>query len=153
MTLQSHHISGFVAVAITVFAGSASAQSQLSSGDCSPNIGEVTGNVSINCPVGSSYRGGVFLFEEPVEIYWNEWWGVPLKDEQYMRRYHSAELTVWAEGKAVDFVGHIYMNCENSRYDWKAASNFGDRNLTSEEIDELVPRQVTRNIWKLFCRE
>lgn len=105
---------------------------------------------TIESKVGQPYNGGVFLYEEPVEIYWNDWWAHPLKSRADVKEYGQAEPTITGEGKTVDFVGLLSINCENGKHTWRGTQNF-DRTLGEQETDEIVPPQVIKNAHKLFC--
>lgn len=105
---------------------------------------------AIDSKVGQVYRGDVFLYEEPIEMYWNNWWAHPLSSDSQRKMLGQAELTITGEGKTVDFVGTLSMNCENGKYSWRGTENFQQR-LNGREVVELVPRQVIKNVHKLFC--
>ena len=105
----------------------------------------------IDGKIGESYRQGIFLLEEKIEIYFNDWWGHPHASDFEIQKYGQAELTVRGEGKTVDFTGTLSMNCENSRYFWKGGQDFQSP-LSDEEIEEIVPKQIYRNVYKLLCR-
>lgn len=101
--------------------------------------------------VGSTYRGGVFLLEEPVEgIYYNEWWAHPISSDEEISKFNQAEMTIRGEGKTIDFAGVLSMNCTNGRYLWMGTHNFIDP-ISEEKTKRLVPLQVTRNAYRLFC--
>lgn len=128
------------------------AQQQRTEGDCSPNVGSAQGNVTVICNFGDLYKGGIYLYEEPVEIYWNDWWAFPFRQFGPSAAPSNISVTVFAEGKTKEFVGVLDMNCENGRYRWIVAANF-DRPLDVGRIDEeMVPTPVVRNIWRFFCR-
>lgn len=118
-----------------------------------------TGNLQIGRDLivnrfGESTRDdGIFLYEEKVEIYWNDWWAHPLQSRKTRDKYGHADLTITGEGKTVDFRGIISMNCENGKFHWVTASNFGKSIEGDSNISMIVPKQVTKNIYKLFCRD
>jgi len=103
--------------------------------------------------IGESYNNGQFLYEEKVELYWNDWWGHPLSSRKEIEKYHQAEITIRGEGKTVDFSGVLSMNCMNGKHYWVTASNFSSQIASDEEIERLVPKEVISNVYKLYCRE
>ena len=106
----------------------------------------------ISDKIGTPYRYGIFLFEEKVEIYWNDWWAHPLRNKKEIERLGQAELTIRGEGKTVDFVGVLSMNCDNGKYFWRGVENFYTVIRNDKEIAEVVPTPVIKNVYKLFCR-
>lgn len=100
---------------------------------------------------GELFKGGVFLYEEKIEgSYWNEWWGHPLKSKDDVINLGQAEITIRGEGKTVDFVGMLSINCSNGKYFWAGTQNFIDP-ITEIEAEEIVPKQVITNAIRLFC--
>ena len=83
--------------------------------------------------IGKAYREGIFLYEEKVEIYWNDWWGHPHRSDYEIQKYGQAELTVRGEGKTVDFTGTLSMNCSNAKYFWKGLRTFMIRFLRKKK--------------------
>ncbi|MDO6681223.1 hypothetical protein Q4551_02890 [Oceanobacter sp. 5_MG-2023] len=61
--------------------------------------------------IGSSFNGGDFLYREAVEMYWNDWVGFPVMAAD--SGTSNRRITVVGEGKAVDFIGNLSINCEN----------------------------------------
>lgn len=110
-------------------------------------------DVIVNRYGESSGEEGVFLYEEKIEIYWNDWWAHPLRSREHVARVRQAEVAITGEGKTVDFSGVISMNCENGKYFWKSASNFRRPLVDKQAIEDKVPDQIHRNVYKLFCRE
>ncbi len=102
--------------------------------------------------IGSSHNNGQFLYEEKVELYWNDWSGHPLTSWKEIEKYHQAEITIRGEGKTVDFSGILSMNCKNGRHYWVTASNFGGQISSVDKIEKLVPEQVIKNVYKLYCK-
>jgi hypothetical protein len=105
--------------------------------------------------IGTSFRGGIFLYEQPIEgVYTNDWWAHPLKSMEEIRETGSAELTITGEGKTVEFIGTLSMDCSGRHQRWRGVQNFYDSIRGDDErITELVPNQVIRNVYRLFCRE
>ena len=103
--------------------------------------------------VGANVDGGIFLFREPLEVYWNDWVGFPLMQKRSSVT-GQARLTVTGEGKTASFVGTLSINCENRKYFWETAAN-GIENLSpsnEKRINEIVPRQVVNNATRLLCK-
>ena len=100
--------------------------------------------------IGQKINGGVFVYRESVEMYWNDWTAYLLMDEKSLTMGEQAHLTLIGEGKTVAFVGNISINCENGKFFWKSASN-GEMLSNEEEINSVVPNQVIKNATKLFC--
>lgn len=123
---------------------------QIQSGENNIQVGR---DIIVNHNGESSRDDGMFLYEEKIEMYWNEWWAHPLGSKKTIKKYGQAEITIMGEGKTVDFSGIISMNCSNGKYYWRSVSNFGDAITDDIEIKRLVPDQIRKNIYKLFCRE
>lgn len=92
-----------------------------------------------------AYQDGVFLYEDPVEGVYSNFWTAYL-----MRMDPSPHLTVRGEGKTVEFSGVITLNCENGRYLWETGSDFGTP-IAKAEIDDYVPQPVHRAMYRIFC--
>ncbi len=119
-------------------------------GDNTTAIVNNTGNIIINHNGESSRGDGVFLYEEELEPpYWNEWWAYPVMNKE--KNFGNAEVTIRAEGKSVDIYGILDMNCESWEHEWKSLSDFGESITASERINELIPKQVYKNVHRLFC--
>lgn len=102
--------------------------------------------------IGSSVDGGVFLYREPVEIYWNDWIAFPLMANTSIPTSGQARVTVIGEGKTATFVGNLSINCENGKHYWESAGS-GSEFLTGEqEVKKIVPHSVVLNAVKLFCK-
>lgn len=103
--------------------------------------------------VGSRGSEGIFLFEEPIEQagYFNEWWAHEVSSESEIEQLGQVEVSIRGDGKTVDFTGLLSMNCENGKNFWRGTQNFNTP-LDEEEVNETVPKQVIRNVYKLFCR-
>lgn len=163
MTTKISHVLGVIASIVSIVGGlvvflpkqepaatPSPAPIQIQSGSGNMQAGR---DIIINHK-GESTRGdGVFLYEEKVEIYWNEWWAHPLQSHETMKKYGQAELTITGEGKTVDFSGVISMNCNNGKYYWKTATNFQTALSGEKDLMAVVPDQVHKNVYKLFCRE
>lgn len=97
---------------------------------------------------GDRYENGeVFLYREPVEIYWNDWTGI---------RVSKDRVRISAQGKTVDFKGVLSLNCRGaSGYSWITANNkFGQGNITTDaQISKIVPVQVTLAASEEFCQD
>ena len=92
-----------------------------------------------------SYQDGTFLFEDPVEGVYSNFWTA------YTNRMEpSPELTIRGEGKTVEFSGVIVLNCSNYKYVWRGGANFGEP-LTEEQIKSLVPEPAIRATTRIFC--
>jgi len=102
--------------------------------------------------IGAKANGGVFVYRESVEMYWNDWTAYLLMDKKTLKMMGQAHLTLVSEGKTSEFVGNISINCENGKYFWESASNFGDALPNKKEISAVIPTQVIKNVTKLFCK-
>lgn len=101
--------------------------------------------------IGDSVDGGIFLYREQVERYWNEWVAYPLYGKDKTFRLKQARVTVIGEGKTATFIGNLSINCESGKYFWESAGS-GSRFLTTEkEADEIVPKRVIQSAAKLSC--
>lgn len=88
--------------------------------------------------------GMVFLYREPIEIYWNDWAGKHLSREK---------VYISGEGKTANFNGIMELNCENaSSYSWVPTSNScGRLGMTESELNKEVPSQVISAAFEEFC--
>ena len=93
----------------------------------------------------STYQSGTFLYEEPVEGVYSNFWTAYL-----LRSDPSPELTIRGEGKTINFSGVIQLNCENGKYFWSTSSNF-DKSLKREQVDQIVPEPAVRAAKRIFC--
>lgn len=100
--------------------------------------------------VGAKAEGGTFLFREPVEIYWNNWFGFPIMTASAAAT-RQARVMVVGEGKTADFLGQLSINCGNGKFFWQGATQFGDALASESAIQDLVPTQVVGNARRLFC--
>ena len=86
-----------------------------------------------------------------------------MKSMEEIRKTGNAELTITGEGKTVEFVGTLSMYCSGGQHSWRGVQNFYDSIASrqkyqsirgdDERITKLVPNQVIRNVYRLFCRE
>ena len=101
--------------------------------------------------IGAASEGGIYLFKERVERYWNDWRAYPLRSKRTMQE-GQPELAIRGVGKTASFIGFLSINCENGKFYWRAAANFHKTIVKEKEIAEAVPTQVISNATKLFCR-
>lgn len=94
----------------------------------------------------------IFLLEEDLEgVYANFWHAVPLRTRDEIAQLNGAEMTIIGEGKTVDFYGVLHINCENKKFHWKSASNFGEALNRARSIEQSVPNAVVTNATRAFC--
>jgi hypothetical protein len=103
--------------------------------------------------IGSPYEGGLFLYQQPVERYKNDWVAFPLMPRNKIPTTDQADVQIKGEGKTVDFSGNLSINCGTGKYSWKSASNFGKTLSQPAEVSEVVPTQALKNAQSLFCRK
>jgi len=90
-----------------------------------------------------SEDGMIYLFQEPIEIYWNNWTGKSL---------HEDKIYISGEGKTVNFDGILNLNCESeSGYTWVAVNNFNEQISKEYEFTDIVPIQVISATFEEFC--
>ncbi len=104
-------------------------------------------------PPGTPYQGGIYLYEQIIERYRNEWVAYTKLAANKLPANAEAAIQIKGEGKTVDFSGIVIINCANGRHVWKSASNFGTVLKLPVEIQELVPPQVIQNATRLFCKK
>lgn len=102
---------------------------------------------------GEAVDGGVFLYREPVERYWNDWVAYPLMARERLPTAGQAELSVRGQGKTADFNGTLSINCENGKHYWKGAENLGNALTEDAALEEAVPAQAIASAARLFCRK
>ena len=103
--------------------------------------------------VGESLDGGTFIYDEPLEgVYSNGWTAYLLMSKEALEAGGQARLTIIGEGKSVEFIGNVSINCENGAYSWQSGNNFSDILATEEDIKNVVPQQAIKNAVKLFCK-
>lgn len=103
--------------------------------------------------VGASVDGGVFLYREPVEMYWNDWTAFPLMARKSIPTSGQARATVIGEGKTTTFIGNISINCENGRHFWESAGSASEFLTSEQQAEVIVPPTVVRNAVKLLCKK
>lgn len=102
---------------------------------------------SVNCLADSANqicRKEAFLYEEKVEIYWNEWSGLAINDSA---ETSQAEILIRASGKTADFYGILSINCNNAKSFWISAVNYGK----PVEASQVVPQEVMMKASVSFC--
>jgi len=107
---------------VNIAASAVLAFSGIQSAHASPEIGSINED------------GRIFLFREPVEIYWNDWTGVALNKV----RYGQADVYVKSEAKTGSFDGVLGINCE-SRSGYQAHPIHHE---APKFIGEALPRPI-----------
>ena len=103
--------------------------------------------------LGEPTNGGVYLYREPIEMYWNDWTAYPLMDRKSLPSTDQVEALIKAEGKTAGFFGVLSINCNSNKYFWDGTpSNFGDA-LNETTVKDVVPQQVITNAITLFCKK
>lgn len=102
--------------------------------------------------VGSATNGGIFLYREPVEMYWNDWFSYPLMDRRNLPSNDQVESLIKGEGKTAVFYGVLSINCNNGKYFWKGIPSDAGDALNKSNINNVVPDQVINNAITLFCK-
>lgn len=100
---------------------------------------------------GASVEGGIFLYREAVEAYWNDWIGFPIMTKSASET-HQARATVVGEGKTATFIGNLSINCENGMHYWESAGSGSEFLSNERQAEEIVPHTVIKNAIKLFCK-
>ena len=103
--------------------------------------------------LGAPVDGGVFLYREPVEMYWNDWIAFPLMAKTSIPTSGQARATVIGEGKTATFIGNLSINCENGKHYWESAASGSEFLAGEEQAEEIVPKSVARNAVKLLCKK
>jgi hypothetical protein len=94
-------------------------------------------------------RNQARLYREPVEMYWNDWFGTLINNES-----DQADVAIVAEGKTSDFTGVISMNCENGLYFWLTASLWRENVMNREGYltrADTVPEAVIAAVRYRYC--
>ena len=99
--------------------------------------------------LGAPHEGGLFLFREPVEIYWNDWVAYPQGDRAATRA--QPQVTIKSEGKTSSFDGVLTINCATGKFDWKEVKNFSVAVPREADVRKIVPVEVVKNATRLFC--
>jgi hypothetical protein len=103
--------------------------------------------------LGTVSDGGLYLYREPIEMYWNDWVAYPLLDRKTLPSHDQVEALIKADGKTTGFYGVLSINCNNGKYYWEGTpSNFQDP-LDETKIKSVVPQQVVDNAISLFCKK
>ncbi len=91
-----------------------------------------------------SIDGMVFLYREPVEIYWNDWKG---------KKLSGSQAYISGEGKTANFEGIVSLNCDSgSGYSWITASNSRQHlGMSETEVSRVVPIQAISAAFTEFC--
>ena len=87
------------------------------------------------------------LFRQPVELYWNDWFGTLIRKDE-----GETIVLVESEGKTSEFNGILSHNCSASdKYFWKSASDYG--NAIDLSVDDAVniPKEVVNKVFEDFC--
>ena len=85
----------------------------------------------------------VYLYKEPIEMYWNDWKG---------KRLQRNDIYISGQGKTSDFHGIVHLNCDSgSGYSWVTASNFNNNCLTEADFNDIVPIQALSVAFQKFC--
>ena len=101
--------------------------------------------------VGASIEGGIFLYREVVEAYWNDWIGFPVMTKT-VSETNQARVTVVGEGKTATFIGNLSINCKNGKHFWESAGSGSEFLSNEKQADEIVPLPVINNAIKLLCK-
>jgi hypothetical protein len=92
-------------------------------------------------------RGGLFLFHEEVEQFWNTWRGVRVNNDP-----RELELYIHGEGKTVSFDGVVFFECDTDLDPiWKTASVWDGQPADLVMIADTVPQDVMDNARTVFC--
>ncbi|SDY33903.1 hypothetical protein SAMN05421644_15116 [Allochromatium warmingii] len=102
--------------------------------------------------IGASINGGIFLYRDSIEMYWNDWLAFPLMNKADIPTSSQARATIIGEGKTAAFIGNISINCENGQHFWESAGNGSEFLASEREAEEIVPVQAIKNSVKLFCK-
>lgn len=101
--------------------------------------------------IGAPFDGGVFIYREAVDMYWNDWVAYPLQDKKTLPSAGQVHLTIIGEGKTAVFIGNVSVNCKNGNYLWESASDSSEILADETDIKSAVPFQVINNTIQLFC--
>lgn len=103
--------------------------------------------------MGDSVNGGIFLYRESVEGYWNDWVAYPLLAKSKTPTRGQADVTILGEGKTAAFIGNLSINCESGKYYWKSAGSDSEFLTHEEQANNIVPKQVIQKAVKIFCKK
>ena len=102
--------------------------------------------------VDSDSNGGIFLYRESVEMYWDDWVSYPLMDRRNLPSNDQVESLIKGEGKTALFYGVLSINCNNAKHYWEGIPSDGGDALNDSNINNVVPNQVINNAITLFCK-
>lgn len=103
--------------------------------------------------VGSPVDGGIFIYHEPVEMYFNDWIAYPLMDKRNLPSTFEIRLTIVGEGKTISFIGNVDINCGSGKAYWLSGNSFYEILISQAYIESVVPAQVIKNSIQLFCKQ
>lgn len=138
-------IIGLIYLFIPSTAENKSTQTQTQSGNNNMQAGS---SIIINNNESSS-GGKIYLYEQKIENYWNEWYANPLKTRDKMLK-NGPSVLVTGEGKTVEFSGILDIDCGSGRKSWRSVQNFNSLVEDKTEIDQMVPKEVYHAICKIF---
>ncbi|MCG7495227.1 hypothetical protein [Thalassobius sp. Cn5-15] len=134
---------------LAMFGCVACLSTQLSAQSVQQNgTGNVVGNnnnVTINTRISNSDR--TFLFKENIELFWNEWWGTLVGEKST----GTLTLVIEGEGKTVQLIGILYMNCSNGKASWELIKNWANGDPNDPNAVNEVPTEVYSNANLVFC--
>lgn len=103
--------------------------------------------------VGSPVDGGVLIYQEPVEKYFNDWIVYPIMDKRNLPGTFEIRLTIIGEGKTVSFIGNVDINCGSGQAYWLSGNSFYEILMSQAYIESVVPAHVINNSIQLFCKQ
>ena len=103
--------------------------------------------------IGSPVDGGVFVYREPVEKYFNDWIVYPLMDKRNLPSTYEIRLTIIGDGKTISFIGNVDIDCGSGRAYWLSGNNFYEILVSQTYIQSVVPVPVIKNSIRLFCKQ
>ena len=102
--------------------------------------------------LGTTTNGGVYLYREHVEMYWNDWTAYPLMDRKNLPSKNQVEALIKADGKTSTFFGVLSINCNNGKHYWEGIPSDAGDALNETNIKDVVPKKVITNAITLFCK-
>ncbi|MDP2071684.1 hypothetical protein [Methylotenera sp.] len=102
--------------------------------------------------IGATVDGGIFLYRQSVENYWDDWIAYPLMAKTKVPTSSQARATVTGEGKLNSFIGNLSINCENGKHFWESSAIGSEIFTTDNQADKIVPSPVIKNAIKLLCK-
>lgn len=109
------------------------------------NIVGSNNNVTINTRISNSDR--TFLFKENAELFWSEWWGTLVGEKST----GTLTLVIEGEGKTVQLIGIMYMNCSSGQASWELIKNWANGDPNDPYAINEVPSEVYSNANLVFC--